>query len=209
MPGRSAYIEAPLDEGELITRLKAGDHSAMEPVVRSFGGQMLATASRLVGSEDEAKECVQLAFIKAWKGISSFRADSSLRTWLHRIVTNEGLMKIRARKRRAEQSLDDHLPRFDSTTCRIEPLLGCASPASADELLERATVRDQVRDAIEQLPQDYRTIVLLRDIEGFTTSETAELLELSVTNVKVRLHRARSALKNLLEPVLAADRGQL
>ena len=162
---------------------------------------MLAAARRIV-DYDEASDCVQEAFLQTFRKIDTFQGKSSLATWLHRIVVNAALMRRRKRTRQAEVSLDSLMPVFDDTGCRIEPsyaLLG------EPDLAERTEVRTAFLDAIGQLPYEARQIILLRDVEGLNTDQTADELGVSVGTAKVRLHRARAALKRLLEPTFGAQ----
>ncbi len=187
----------------LLAALRQGDTAASEQFVRQCGGRMLTVARRLVQSEDEAQDCVQEAFLQAFRHLHTFEARSSLMTWLHRIVVNVALTKLRRRARRPEASLDDLLPQFDEYGCRQETL--SEDIPSAEVLLAKQETRNHVRQAIAQLPEMYRLVLVLRDIEGLTTEETAQQLELTRTNVKSRLHRARAALKKQLEPVLKGE----
>lgn len=187
------------DERELVARLCAGDGASYELLVRTYGGRMLAVARRLVRNEEDAHDCVQEAFLQAFRNIEKFEQRASLGSWLHRIVVNAALMKLRARARRPEESIEDLLPQFDADGQRTEPE---AALAVSLELLEGREVREAVRRSIDQLPDGYRNVLLIRDIEGYDTEETAALLGLTPGAVKTRLHRARAALKTLLEPVM-------
>jgi RNA polymerase sigma-70 factor (ECF subfamily) len=184
-------------EDALVRRLRAGDPEAFETVVRWYGGRMLAAARRLVGTEEDARDAVQEAFLAAFKSIDSFAGSARLSTWLHRIVVNAALMKLRSRRRRREDSIEDLLPRFRDDGCWSE------SPATwdmpSDGVLERRETRAVVRRAIERLPASYRTVLMLRDIEELDTDETATALGTTRNAVKIRLHRARQALKTLLD----------
>jgi RNA polymerase sigma-70 factor (ECF subfamily) len=194
---------AALSEDELLSALRAGDDRAAEAVVRLHAPWMLAVARRMTRDHALAEDCVQDAFVNAFRKIGDFEGRSSLKTWLHRIVVNQALMKIRSRGRRREDPIDGLLPEFDDQACRIEaPWQHMATP---DQVLERDDQRAMVRNAIDRLPDNYRIVLQLRDIEEWSTAEVAEALELSQDNVKVRLHRARSALKKLLEPVLRGE----
>jgi RNA polymerase sigma-70 factor (ECF subfamily) len=185
------------DERELVARLQVGDGASYEQLVRTYGGRMLAVARRLVRNEEDARDCVQEAFLQAFRNIEKFEQRASLGSWLHRIVVNAALMKLRARARRPEESIEDLLPQFDADGQRPEPAL-----AVSLELLESREAREAVRRSIDQLPDGYRNVLLIRDIEGYDTEETAKLLGLTPGAVKTRLHRARTALKTLLEPVM-------
>lgn len=188
------------EEAALLARLRAGEDEAYRELLESQGGRLLAVARRLMRNEEDARECLQDALLSAFRAIDRFEGHAKLGTWLHRIVVNACLMRLRLRKRRPEEALDSELPEFDDYGFRIGPM---ETSASADELLERQEVRVQVREAIESLPESYRTVLILRDIEEIDTAETAELLGLTPVAVKTRLHRARLALRdrigNLIE----------
>ena len=197
-PAREALTD--WSDERLVTGLKAGDDLAAETMVRTHSGWMLAVARRILKDDALAEDCVQEAFFNAFQKISDFEAQSRLKTWLHSIVVNQSLMKLRARKRYQEGVIDRLLPEFDQNACRIEgPWTYLAAP---HEILEREETRQLVLSKISELPDSYRTVLLLRDIEEMTTREVARALRLTEENVKVRLHRARSALKKLLEPEL-------
>ncbi len=192
------------NEKHLLARLCAGDRASYEQLVTTYGGRMLAVARRLVRNEEDARDSVQDAFLQAFRSIEKFEGRSSLGSWPHRIVVNAALMRIRARSRRREDSLDDLLPQFDADGNRIAPETELV--VSLEKLLESREVIEFVRRAIDQLPEGYRNVLLIRDIEGYDTKETAALLGLTPGAVKVRLHRARAALKTLLEPIMQRER---
>jgi RNA polymerase sigma-70 factor (ECF subfamily) len=143
---------------------------------------------------------VQDAFVSAFRSLSSFEAGSQLSTWLHRIVVNASLMRLRSRRRKPEEPLDGLLPSFFEDGHRRDP----APPwqETAETALQRREVRELVRGTIDELPETYRAVLLLRDIEGFDTEQAARLLGVTPNAVKVRLHRARQALRTLLEPYM-------
>jgi RNA polymerase sigma-70 factor (ECF subfamily) len=186
------------DESALVAQLRAGDGRAYDKVVREHGPKLLAVAARMLHSEPDRDDAVQEAFISAFKSIHTFDGHAKLGTWLHRITVNACLMKLRARSRRPENSIDELLPQFDNTGHRVH-----CSPAWGKDGFEKLAAKDtreKVRECIERLPDDYRAVLLLRDIEGLDTQETAEMLHCTEANVKTRLHRARQALRTLLEP---------
>jgi len=187
-----------------ISELRLGVNSVTEKFVRSNVGWMLAVAHRILKDDGLANDCVQDAFSSIFKNLESFRGESSLRTWMHRIVVNQALMSLRSRKRLKESQIDDLLPIFDENDCREEePWADFETP---ETLMEKSQTKQTVIALIDTLPDNYRTVLLLRDIEELSVSEVAELLKLSETNVKVRVHRARSALKKLLEPLLRGEK---
>ena len=189
-------------ERSLVERLQDGDPTAFEAMVRRYGAQMLAVARRLVGNEEDAREVVQEAFLQAFRALNAFRADAKLSTWLHRIVVNTGLMRLRSSSRKPEGFIDDLLPEFDTTghhASAVAPIT-----MTVEDALERHEVRAHVRAAVGQLPDSYRAIIVLRDFEDLSTEEAATALGISENAAKIRLHRARQALATLLRERQAA-----
>ena len=190
-------LDPVMDESApLLAGLRRGDDHAFATLVRQHGGRMLATARRLLRDDDEAEDAVQEAFVSAARAIDGFAGDSKLSTWLHRIVVNTALMRLRSRRRRREEPIDDLLPRFDADGHHAEGVVGWETPS--DVLLERRQTRAMVRRCIDELPERYRTVILLRDIEEMDTEETAHSIGSPPNAVKIRLHRARQALRTLL-----------
>lgn len=185
-----------VDEPQLIARLRAGEESAFEQLVRSNSGKLLAAARRILRNEDDARDAVQSAFIRAFQSLSRFREEARVSTWLHRILVNEALMRLRSRAT-TEGSIDELLPTFLEDSHQTRDTIDWSE--SAEAALERAETAAVVRRLIDQLPEMYRTVVLLRDIEEMTNAEIAEMLGVSKNVVKVRVHRARQALRALLE----------
>jgi RNA polymerase sigma-70 factor (ECF subfamily) len=192
-----ASLPDSIGEAALLRRLQAGEELAYEILVRRFSGRMLAVAKRLLGNDDDAMDALQDAFVSAVKCIDQFAGHAQLGTWLHRIVVNAALMKLRARKRRQDCSIEEFLPTFEEDGHRRNPRP--AWTASSDEILQRRETRALIRRKIDQLPEDYRTVLMLRDIEEMDTEETAALLGISHGAVKTRLHRARMALREILQ----------
>jgi RNA polymerase sigma-70 factor (ECF subfamily) len=186
------------DEATLIAQLRAGEEAAFEQVVRLYGGRLLAVARRIVGSDEDARDVVQDAFLNAFKNLDRFEGNAKLSTWLHRIAVNAALMKLRTRRRKPEQSIETLLPAFLDDGHHEERFKSWEEPI--DTIMERKEARELVRRQIDALPESYRTVLVLRDIEGLDTEETANMLGLSVNATKIRLHRARQALRSLLAP---------
>jgi RNA polymerase sigma-70 factor (ECF subfamily) len=200
---------SPRDDGKpddrtLVTRLRAGDETAYEALVRAYGGRLLAVARRFLREEEDARDALQEAFISAFRSIHRFEGSSRLSSWLHRIVVNQALMKLRSRRRTPEESIDELLPKFREDGHSVAPFRDWREPA--DVALQRRETRDLVRKSIRDLPASYRTVLLLRDIEGLDTQETARMIGVSENAVKIRLHRARQALRALLDPRMRADK---
>jgi RNA polymerase sigma-70 factor (ECF subfamily) len=194
------------DEATLVAQLREGASAAFETCVRQHGPRMLAVASRFFNCEQDRDDAVQDAFISAFRGIGSFDGKSKLTTWLHRITINACLMKVRSRSRKSEIPIDSLLPQFDDTGHRVN----CSSAWTEDGYTQLAAKdsRERVRECIEQLPPTYREVLMLRDIQGMDTDETAQALNCSPANVKTRLHRARQALRTLLEPYFSETQNQ-
>jgi RNA polymerase sigma-70 factor (ECF subfamily) len=161
---------------------------------------MLAVARRLLRVDEDARDAVQDAFLLAFKSFAQFREGSRLYTWLHRIVINAALMKLRKRMPTPAADLDALLPRFHDDGHAVNPSPDWRLPA--DALAQRRELRLLVRRCIDELPEDYRSVLMLRDIEELNTEETAQLLGMTTGAVKTRLHRARQALRTLLDPHL-------
>jgi RNA polymerase sigma-70 factor, ECF subfamily len=194
----SALLERSRETSRLA-RLRAGDEEACDALVHDYCSRMLAVARRILRCEEDAADAVQDAFVSAFASIRRFRGNSSLYTWLHRIVVNACLMRLRSRGRRSEVSIESLLPAFDESGKHSRSTTSWSE--AAPKKLERAEVQAAVRACIDRLPDDYREILVLRDIEELDTDKTAKLLGLSHANVKTRLHRARKALRTLIEPL--------
>ena len=188
------------DEQLLVARLRAGEDAAFEELVRTHTPRLLGLARRIVGNEEDARDVLQDAFLSAFRSIERFQGDARLGTWLHRIVVNTALMKLRRRRRKPEESIEPLLPAFQSDGHFAEKFSSWAGGEAADVALSRSETRELIRGLIEQLPESFRTVLLLRDIEGLDTEESARVLDTTPNAVKIRLHRARQALRTLLAP---------
>ena len=194
-PGQSGMNR---HEAALLARMQSGDGDAFEGCVRTYCGQMLLVARRILRNDEDANDALQDAFLSAFKGISQFKGQARLGTWLHRIVVNAALGRLRSLQRHPERSIEDLLPHFGEGEHQIDPPVPWqAAPETTVQVQE---TRELVQRCITQLPETYRIVLLLRDIEGLATEETAQMLGTSTAVVKTRLHRARQALRSLLDP---------
>ena len=191
-----------MGDAELLDGLRAGQAWAFERLVRESSAHLLAVARRFVRTDEDAQDIVQTAYLNAFRSLARFEGHAKLSTWLHRIVVNTALMKLRSQKRKPEESIETLLPEFQPDGHHVEQFSDWGR--SADELLEQQETRATVRTCINSLPEDYRTVLLLRDIEELSTGEVAEMLNLTPAAVKTRLHRARQALSTLLRERYAA-----
>ncbi len=208
----AAEVELPSAadaDADLLQRVCAGDAQARDAMADRYAGRMRAVAQRLLGCEDDSADAVQDSFCAALAAIDRFAGRAALSTWLHRIVVNACLMQLRSRRRRPVVSIDelwsaggamDHRKQPPAPRTPLAPL----APRSEQpgNQMESTETRQQIRACINRLPETHRRVLLLRDIEERDTAETAELLGLSISAVKTRLHRARQALRRLLEPLL-------
>lgn len=158
-------------------------------LVDRYENRLRSVVARLLDDPRDIDEAVQDTFVQAWRHRSAFRSDSAVFTWLYRIATNTALMRLR--RRRIDTRPVDDLPRRDDQALAVDPLEGHA---------ERIDRIDEVRSALAELPEHHRIVVMLRDVEGHTNAEVAELLGLPVTTIKAHLHRGRRHLRRLLNP---------
>jgi RNA polymerase sigma-70 factor (ECF subfamily) len=184
----------PVNEGELLDRLRAGDEQVWEELVQRYAGPLHAVTRRYLRCNEDRADAVQDTFLAAFRALDSFQGECKLWTWLYRIVVNVSLMKLRCQARRRFVSLD---------TLSFAPA-GSGLAAFFARVAGEET-RDQVRACIERLPASYRSVVLLRHVEELDTVRAAERLGISAEAVKTRLHRARQALRRLLEDVLRRE----
>lgn len=187
-------IEARLtgDEHELVRRLAARDESALKKVLDDHHARIYQLALKITGSPEDAEEVTQDTFLKLVDSIDKFEGRSSLGTWLYKLGLNMALMRRRKVGRRREQVWEDPLLAFDETGHHSAPI-GRWRGTVLD--IEREETRRVVREAIEELPEDYGSVLILADMEGRSRQEIAELMDLSVPAVKSRLHRARLMLR--------------
>jgi len=182
------------DDTELLTRLKAGDQAAYAQLVEDNASAIYRLALRLMGNEADAEDVLQETFLSAFKSIDRFEGRSSLSTWLYRIASNAALMRLR-RNEPEQVSVDEPIERDNGEMMPRQFFDFCCLPE--DDLL-REEAREQMKLAINELPPTLRSVFVLRDIEGLSTAETAETLDLSESAVKSRLMRARLKLREQL-----------
>jgi RNA polymerase sigma-70 factor (ECF subfamily) len=195
-----AHFALPSEEAALLARLRAGDGAAYERWVRASAPRVLRVLRRLLRNEQDAQDATQDAFLSAFRHLASFDGSARLSTWLHRIAVNAGLMRLRSKRRHPEESIDERLPRFDAEGQHEHAPWAWA--ARGDAALGSAEIRKAVRAAIDELPDLYRDVLLLRDIEELTTAEAANALGITIPALKTRLHRARLALRERLDDLM-------
>ena len=200
--GRPQVAEGPepaLADEEVVARVRAGETPLYEVLMRRYNQRVYRVARSILGNDSEAEDVMQEAYVRAYQHLDQFAGRSSFATWLTRIAVHEAL----ARARRSS--------RFDPLDDEAEPAAGESLPLSAaDRDPERQLFDHEMKTllegAIEGLPRDYRSVFVLREIEGMTTAETAEALGVSEDVIKTRLHRARGLLRDALYESAGASR---
>jgi RNA polymerase sigma-70 factor, ECF subfamily len=186
------------DEAALIAAILAGDSQFYHELIRPYERTVYMTALSLMKNEADAEEIAQEAFLKAFRKISTFRAESKFGTWLISIVINEARARLRRQAIVPMESIDDT---SDQGT-GISPALLRDWREIPLQAVEQKEIREMLQGAVLNLPDIYRQVFLLRDVEELSVAETAEALAISVPAVKVRLHRARILLQKQLSPLL-------
>jgi len=185
---------AGLADTELVRLAQGGDTRAFDELVVRYRDKVYRLSFKILRNEDDAAEALQDAFTSAFRGLRNFKSESTFSTWLYRVATNASLMKYRKRR-------DDHLSLEQSQSAQrdAEPLaIPDWSQQPLEELLDTET-REVMEEGLRRLPEELRTVFILRDEEGHSNTEVAELLDLTVPAVKSRLHRARIALRDRLD----------
>ncbi|HXT72925.1 MAG TPA: sigma-70 family RNA polymerase sigma factor [Candidatus Angelobacter sp.] len=188
------------DETQLVTELQSGSDTAFDWVVTYYHASVYNVIYGILADRSDAADVTQEVFLKAFRGIHGFRRGSSLKTWLYRIAVRESLNHRRWWHRHCHNEVSLDIPADENhAATEIEDLEG----TPFDQLAARET-QIAVRAALAELSEAYRGAVILRDLEGLSYEEVAEVLEISVATVKTRILRGRRALKKLLEPLLHA-----
>lgn len=188
------------DEAGLVAALRAGDQAAYAGLVERYSPTIYNLALRMMNDREEAEEVLQETFLSAFRALPRFEGRSQLGTWLYRIAYNAALMRLRKRQL-PTMSIDEPVQNDDGDQMPRQLVDWTTRP---DEILLTGELRGVLDAAVAGLPETLRSVFTLRDIEGLSTAETAEVLGLTETNVKVRLHRARLALRERLAAYFAA-----
>lgn len=191
----SVTVEPDVADLELVTRTRAGDRAAFDELVNRHASKVFRLARHITRNDADAEDVLQDAFYKAYSKLDQFNEEAQFYTWLVRIAVNEALMRLRKKRNSKTVSLDAEIETDDGNIRR--------EAESLDDDPEQEFSRDQTRrmleTAIDSLEESYRTVFVLRDVEGLSTQETADMLELSVSAVKSRLLRARLQLRDKLK----------
>jgi RNA polymerase sigma-70 factor (ECF subfamily) len=177
-------------DAALVEALRREDPEAPEHLVETYGDRVYRLALRITGSNEDAEEAAQDALWTAARKISTFKGESAFGSWLYRIAANAAYQKLRARKSKAHEiAIDDVLPTFDDDGRHFEPMADWSD--RVDEQALQGELRRVLGDAIDRLPPDYRTALVLHDVEGLSNPDIAEALGISLPAVKSRVHRSR------------------
>lgn len=190
-PTETVISQDPLSDEEVVARVLAGETSLFEIVMRRYNQRLYRAARAILRNDGEAEDVMEDAYVRAYEHLDQFAGRAKFSTWLTRIAVHEAL----ARQRRGNryQELE---PMSESDG---DPMDGFASMAlTPEEQVSNSEIRSLLEKAVEELPDAYRTVLVLRDIEEMSTTDTANALEISEENVKVRLHRARALLRKTL-----------
>jgi RNA polymerase sigma-70 factor (ECF subfamily) len=193
---------AALSDADLAARIADGDAAAVRLVTERNNQRLFRAAWSILKNRDEAEDAVQAAYMRAFAAIGSFEGRSALSTWLTRIVINEALGRARSEKRRRARLDQNSVVHLDEY--REKLMRGSTSAAAPDAALAREQVRGLLEQAIAALPDGFRHVFVLRDVEGLSVEETAEALDLLPATVKTRHLRARRRLQQALAPDLKA-----
>lgn len=186
--------DAASEEMALVLAAKKGDVSAFEQLIKLYDRNVFRIAQHITQNREDAEDVVQDAFLKAYENLEQFQGNSKFYTWLVRIAVNESLMKLRRRRSDRTVSLDEEIETEEDTIPRE---VADWSP-NPEQLYKQGELHDILTKTINGLPASFRTVFVLRDVEGLSTEETAEALDLSVPAVKSRLLRARLQLRERL-----------
>ncbi len=191
---QSNQIGANTDELALVRAAKAGELGAFEELVRRYDRNVFRIANHITRNTEDAEDVVQEAFLKAYQNLANFQEQSKFYTWLVRIAVNEALMKLRRRRSDKTVSIDQDIETDEDTIPRE---IADWSP-NPEQQYKQEELKEILGKTIQGLPPSFRTVFVLRDVEGLSTEETAEALDLSVPAVKSRLLRARLQLRERL-----------
>ena len=190
------------DEAQILARILAGETQLFHELIRPYERTVYMVALGMLKDEAESEDTAQETFLKAYSALARFRSQSKFSTWLISIAINEARSRLRKRKTSRTESLDANWDREGEGEPPVSPALLTDWREIPSEALERNEVRSLLTAAVGTLPEIYREIFVLRDIEELSVNESAELLGISVASVKVRLHRARMMLQRTLAPEL-------
>ena len=184
---------------DLIDRIRGGDYAAFEELVGRYERKVYALALKLTGNQADAEEIAQEVFLTIFQKLDSFRGESQLSSWIYRVTANAAFMKLRDRRKRAKVDFDEKLAGGEELPHVTTTFPQSDWSGTADNLMERGELGDRLSDAIAALPDKFKLIFLLKDVQGLSNEEIGDIVNMSVPAVKSRLHRARLFLRERLQ----------
>ncbi|WP_027664555.1 RNA polymerase sigma factor [Rhizobium leguminosarum] len=190
-----------LSDADLVPLAKMGDEPAIRTIVQRHNQRLFRTARAVIRNDAEAEDVVQAAYVKAFTNLATFRGDAQLSTWLTRITLNEALGRVRARKNTTGLGeIDMQTTGPGGEVLQFPSSLSATDPETE---LARSQARHLLENAVDELPDDFRAVFVLRDIEGMSTDEAASYLGIRPETAKTRLHRARKMMRQSIEKQLS------
>jgi RNA polymerase sigma-70 factor (ECF subfamily) len=185
-------------DSDLLEAARGGDYAAFEKLVRRFRDRVFRLARGMTSNDAEAEEVVQDTFLNIFRRLAAFRGDSTVSSWIYRVAANAALMRLRRQRRKPHLSLEDTRPDFTDDGTRFIEEPGEWARQPDEQLLDRE-LGNRIETAIGELPEKYRLVLLLRDVEGLSNEEAANALGVTIPTVKSRLHRSRLFVRDELE----------
>jgi RNA polymerase sigma-70 factor (ECF subfamily) len=190
-----------LSDADLVPLAKMGDEPAIRTIVQRHNQRLFRTARAIIRNDAEAEDVVQAAYVKAFTNLATFRGDAQLSTWLTRITLNEALSRVRARKNTTGlEEIEMQTTARGGEVLQFPSFLSATDPETE---LARSQARHLLENAVDELPDDFRAVFVLRDIEGMSTDEAASYLGIRPETAKTRLHRARKMMRQSIEKQLS------
>ena len=190
-----------LSDEDLVERAQQGEYAAYEEIVRRYQDKAFRLAYSLMKDESDAQDVVQEAFLNMYRKLDTFEGKSQFGSWMYRVVTNAALMRLRKQKRRSEVQVEDEEAELSEDKYYVTSVPEWR--VRADEAAENKELRAKIIEAVDELPPKYQTVFLLREVEGLSLKEIADVLDMSVGGIKSRLHRARLHLRATLDSYLS------
>ncbi len=178
---------------ELIEEFKAGNHASFEELISRYSAKAFSLATRLTRNVEDAEEVLQDVFVTVYRKIDGFQGKSTFSSWLYRVTVNAAFMKLRKKKQDQAISMEDVLPQLQNS-----PSLKSSEHTEGDKAAMRSQVTAALEDAIGRLPEEYRPVFILRDVDGLSSREVGKILSISIPAVKSRLHRSRLMIRKRL-----------
>lgn len=189
-----APTKAAPSDNELIERFTKGCQASFEELIQRYETKAHNLAMRLTRNAEDAEEVLQDVFVTVYRKISGFEGKAKFSSWLYRITVNAAFMKLRKRKQEQSVALDDAVPNYQNKISSKNAIFG----SGGDTLTASSELRDALESAVAKLPDEYRAVFVLRDVDGLSNKEVGDILDLSIPAVKSRLHRSRLMLRKKL-----------